>query len=619
MLTLSNISKGYAGKQLFQDASLVLNRGECLGLIGRNGHGKSTLLRLICGKEDLDQGQISVEKGCRIGILEQYFQFTGETTLAEAEKALPLLDGAYRETFKAEQVLEGLGFSEERRQQAPETLSGGYQIRLNLAKLLLSEPDILLLDEPTNYLDIVSVKWLETFLKEWKGGSIVISHNRSFIDSISSHIALIYRMGIRKLSGTTEKIYGRIAEEEEIHEKTRLHQAKERERQEEFIRKYRSKARQASRVQSRVKALERTEVIEKLETEKDLAFQFSYEAFSPKWILHAKELCFGYEEFPLFQDLSFSLGTNDRIGIIGANGKGKSTLLSLLYGALTPRSGSTEIHSLATVGYLGQSNIERLHPDKTVEELILEKESNHNRTRARTIAGCMLFSGDTAEKQSKVLSGGEKTRVHLGRIIAQPTNLLFLDEPTNHLDYYASQALLNALEDYVGAVVLVTHDEEFLRKIANRLIIFQQGGATLFEGGYTDFLHRGGWEEQRNTSLESASMKSSTIQSSTLNKKELRKQRSEILKEKGSVLKPLKSEMKKTEQTIEAHEQAISEEEQELIEITVNGFNDRAAKLSRSIASRRQQIEELFEALEQLESEIVEHEATFEEKLKAFN
>ena len=613
MLTLSNISKGYSGRPLFQEASLVLNRGECLGLIGRNGHGKSTLLKLICGKEDPDDGNISIEKGCRIGILEQYFHFTGATTLAEAEKALPLLDGAYRETFKAEKVLEGLGFSEEVRQQDPTSLSGGYQIRLNLAKLLLSEPDILLLDEPTNYLDIISVKWLESFLKQWKGASIVVSHNRAFIDSISSHIALIYRMGIRKLSGTTEKIYERIAEEEEIHEKTRLHQLKERERQEEFIRTYRSKARQATRVQSRIKALERTDVLEKLESEKDLAFQFSYADFTPKWILHAKEIGFGYGDIPLFKEISFSLGSRDRIGIIGANGKGKSTLLSLLYGALTPQQGKAEIHSLATVGYLGQSNIERLHPEKSVEELILEKEKDHNRTRARTIAGCMLFSGEAAEKQSKVLSGGEKTRVHLGRIIAQPTNLLFLDEPTNHLDFYASQALLEALEGYPGAVVLVTHDEEFLRKVATRLIIFQDEGASLFEGGYDDFLYRGGWEPS-----EAGGDSQPQSQRSSLSKKELRKQRSQILQEKGEALKPLKNEMRKTEQSIESHEQAIAEEERELIEITIDGFNDRAAKLSRSIAFRRQQVEELFETLEQLENTINEQEALFTERLKEY-
>ncbi|MCB0329252.1 MAG: ATP-binding cassette domain-containing protein [Bdellovibrionales bacterium] len=614
MLAITNLTKSFGGRPLFEEASLVVNRGERVGLIGRNGHGKSTLLRMISHQDTPDDGSIALEKDTKVGILEQYFEFKGQTTLKEAESALPLLEGAYRETFKAERILEGLGFDEKLRESPPKQLSGGFQIRLNLCKLLLSEPDLLLLDEPTNYLDIVSVRWLENFLLGWTGAAIVVSHDRTFIDKVSTHIALIYRRDIRKTTGTTEKLYERIAEEEAIHEKTRLNQQKEIDRQEAFIRTYRSKARQASRVQSRVKALERTDRIEKLESEEELQFDFAYQEFNPKWILHTKSLGFGYDEHPLFSDLTVSLGAKDRIAIIGQNGKGKSTLLSVLYGALAAQTGSAEVHSAASVGYLGQSNIERLHPDKTVEQVLLEVEKNSNRTRARTIAGCMLFSGESAEKEIKVLSGGEKTRVHLGRIIARPTNLLFLDEPTNHLDFYASQALLEALARYPGAVVLVTHDEEFLRKIASRLIVFKRGSARLFEGGYEDFLRREGWEEEGNTPLPSASNEYS--QQSTLGKKELRKLKANINQEKSDALKPLKKTLEKTEKAIEDHELAIKEEEAELLEITVSGFNDRAAELSRSISKRKGAIEELFETLESVTAELEEKEKSFQQKLQ---
>ncbi|MCI5066580.1 ATP-binding cassette domain-containing protein [bacterium] len=619
MLTISQLSKSYGTRSLFQEASLVVLRGERIGLIGRNGYGKSTLLRLISGKEHPDGGQISCEKEVRIGVLEQYFDFAGATTLQEAESALPLIDGAYRETFRAERILDGLGFSPELLARDPKQLSGGFQIRLNLCKLLLSEPDLLLLDEPTNYLDIVSVRWLEEFLMQWEGAAIVVSHDRSFIDKVSTHIALIYRESIRKSKGSTAQLYQQIEEEEAIHERTRQNQLKEREKTEQFIRTYRSKARQASRVQSRVKALERSEVLEQLESEQDLSFSFSHQPFVSKWMLHTHELAFGYEpDRLLFSDIQFSLAPTDRLAIIGPNGKGKSTLLSTLFGALTPTRGNVDLHTNAAVGYLGQSNIEQLHPEKTVEELILEVEADHNRTRARTLAGCMLFSGEAAEKQIKVLSGGEKTRVHLGRIIARPTNLLFLDEPTNHLDFYASQALLEALKNYPGAIVLVTHDEEFLSQIANRLIVFKRETATLFEGGYEDFLFREGWEEpegdgpSRLASPTNANQKEQPEKS--LSKKEKRKRKAELNEKRSSLLKPLKNKVTKTENAIEQHELHLKEEEEELYEITKSGFNDRAAELSRSIAHRREEIESLFETLESLSNELSEQEQILEEE-----
>lgn len=613
MLAISNLTKSFGNRILFNQASLTVNAGERIGLIGRNGHGKSTLLRIIDGKEAPDEGEINLQSDVRVGVLEQYFAFQGRSVLEEAESVLPLLEGAYRETFKAEKVLEGLGFDQEKRSLPPGKLSGGFQIRLNLCKLLLTEPELLLLDEPTNYLDIVSVRWLEEFLIDWKGAAILVSHDRSFIDRVSTHIALIYRSSIRKSEGSTHALYQRIAEEEEIHERTRKNQLKERERVEQFVRTYRSKARQASRVQSRVKALEKQEVLEKLETEEDLSFRFSYEPFTPKWIMNVKELAFGFGDTPLFSGLNFALASKDRLAVVGPNGMGKSSLLSVLTERRQPTSGSVEIHSSASIGFLGQSNLETLHPEKTVEELILEVEEQGNRTRARTIAGCMLFSGSEAEKKARVLSGGEKTRVHLGRIIARKTNLLFLDEPTNHLDFHSCQALLDALKSYSGAIVLVTHDEEFLEEAASRLIVFKGGNAALFEGGYQDFLRREGWEDDGTLST-SGSSKEAIEQRS---KKDLRREKARINQERSKVLKPLKRKIKEIEDAIEEHESCIKDEQQELIEITKEGFNDRAADLSRSLSKRKSEIEELFVSLEEVSNEISEAEENFAKQMSA--
>jgi len=610
MLTISDLKKQFGTRTLFDGASLVVNRGERIGLIGRNGYGKSTLLRIINGKEAADAGTIALDKEARAGVLEQYFDFKAESALKEAEQVLPLLEGSYRETYLAEQILEGLGFDKALRGKPPKQLSGGFQIRLNLAKLLLSDPDLLLLDEPTNYLDIISVRGLEQFLLDWKGAAIIISHDRTFIDKVSTHIALIHRKQIRKSSGTTAKLYERIEEEEEIHEKTRLNQLKERERQEQFIRTYRSKARQASRVQSRVKALEKMDVMEKLASEDELRFQFSYKKFTPKWILHVDELAFGYGEQPLFSELKFSVGAKDRIAIVGANGKGKSTLLAVLHGDLKAQTGSIQLHSSASVGFLGQSNVELLVGEATVEQSILEVEAQGNRTRARTIAGCMLFSGDDAEKEIRVLSGGEKTRVNLGRIIARETNLLFLDEPTNHLDYHASQALLEALDSYPGAVILVTHDEEFLRRIARKLIVFKDETATLFEGAYDDFLRREGWGKSQAEEKEQPKSKPN------YNKKELRRLKAEINRERTEAVGELRKEVSRLEDEIDMHEKAIATEEHELIEITKQGFNDRAAELSRSVAKRRYAIEQLFESLERKSAELEARDKYFVERLE---
>jgi ATP-binding cassette subfamily F protein 3 len=498
MLLVSNVSKSYSSQTLFEDVTFVLNRGERLGIIGRNGHGKSTLLRMILKQEEPDSGTITYPKEYLIGHLSQHLVFTESTILDEVCVTLPLLDGCWKETYKAEAMLHGLGFSEEDFLRAPSEFSGGYQIRLNLAKLLLSEPNLLLLDEPTNYLDIVSVRWLKRFLVTWPHEVVIVTHDRDFMDSVTTHTLAIHRGKAKKIEGATHKLYETLAEEEEIHEKTRVNDEKKRKDIEKYVERFRAKASKAKSVQSRVKLLNKMDVVEELSSIDDLDFKFSSVPFPGKWLMNCDGASFSYpeQEKPIIAPIDFAVGKNDRIAIIGPNGKGKTTLLNLLAGELTPCEGSITYNDNTRLGYFGQTNIDRLKHSRTVEEEIGSVDPQMSRTIVRSICGAMMFEGDLALKKVSVLSGGERSRVMLGKILVTPTNLLFLDEPTNHLDMQSIDALMDAIDSFPGAVLFVTHSEMILHRLANRLIVFDRNKINVFEGTYQDFLDRIGWEEE---------------------------------------------------------------------------------------------------------------------------
>ncbi len=498
MLLVSNISKSYSSQTLFEDVTFVLNRGERLGVVGRNGHGKSTILRMILRQEEPDSGTITYPKDYTVGHLSQHLTFTEDTILEEVCLALPLLDDCWKETYKAEAMLHGLGFSDEDFLRKPAEFSGGYQIRLNLAKLLLSEPNLLLLDEPTNYLDIVSVRWLKRFLLEWEREVILITHDREFMDSVSTHTLAIHRGRAKKIEGGTYKLYETIAEEEIVYEKTRLNDEKKRKDIEKYIERFRAKASKAKSVQSRVKLLDKMEVVDELGAIEDLDFEFSSVPFPGKWLLTCENLSFSYPNntVPTIPPITFSVGKEDRIGIIGPNGKGKTTLLNVLAGELPSREESITYNDNTRFGYFGQTNIDRLDHRRTVEEEVASVDPQKSRTIVRSICGAMMFEGDLALKKVSVLSGGERSRVMLGKILVTPTNLLFLDEPTNHLDMQSIDALMDAIDSFPGAVMFVTHSEMILHRIANRLIVFDRNTVSVFEGTYQDFLERVGWEEE---------------------------------------------------------------------------------------------------------------------------
>ena len=496
MIKIKDLSISFAGHQIFEDVNVTFNRGDKVGCIGRNGCGKSTFLKLILSQLEPDSGQVEIPKGYKIGHLAQHIKFTKNTVIDEVCSILPI-DREY-EGWKGEVILEGLGFSSEEIMKHPSEFSGGYQVKINLAKLLLDEPNMLLLDEPTNYLDIHSVRWLKKFLQDWESELILITHDRSFMDDIINSTLIIHRGSFKKTPGNTKNVREKIAAEEEIYEKTRVNEDKKREKTQAWIDRFGAKASMASRAQSKIKMLDKQEVKEKLEHVATLDFKFSYSEYNSKEnMVEVNKIEFGYEGGEtLIKDLSFKIGLHDKICIIGKNGKGKSTLLKLINGDLTPKSGSASIYNKTQVGYFGQMNIDRLDPTLSIYEEMQKYVPDIGQTAVRRVCGNMMFSGTLSNKLIKILSGGEKSRVMLGKILLKPANLLLLDEPTNHLDMESCDALLEAIQKFEGSVLMVTHDEHFLREVANKLIIFDNDKTFLFEGSYDDFLEKIGWSDE---------------------------------------------------------------------------------------------------------------------------
>jgi ATP-binding cassette subfamily F protein 3 len=597
MIQLSNIKKSYGPQTLFENLTFQLGSKERVGLLGRNGSGKTTLFRLILKEEDPDSGFISIPKGYRIATLSQHIQFTEPTLLAEAALGLP--EELRYQTYLAEKILSGLGFETSDFENSPQVFSGGYQLRILLAKALVGEPNLLLLDEPTNYLDIVSIRWLTQFLKEFKGEAIIISHDRSFIDSACTHVMGIHRQKIKKIAGQSQKYYDLLATESEVFEKTQDNKERRIKELEAFVERFRAKASKATQAQSKMKMIEKLGPVETLQNEKSMGFRFNYRDTPAKRLLAIENLSFEYEERkPLIRHFSLEIKQGDRLAIIGKNGRGKSTLLNLIAHEINPNLGKVIRHPETLIGHFGQMNINRLDMENTVVEEITNANQMLSNTQIRSICGALLFSGDLAEKSIKVLSGGERSRVTLGKIVANGTNLLLLDEPTNHLDMDSIEVLQEKIEEYPGAVVLVTHSEMLLNHLAKRLIVFQSGEIRVFEGSYAEFLDQVGWEEEL---LAKPRKNRSQPQ---LTKKELKAQRSRLIQEKAKMLGPLQKKFKKTEEDIEQWEKRKTELQGTIAEAAALGKVFLLKDQSEELKTIELCIEKAFETLERLEAEI---------------
>ncbi len=499
MIQLDDVHLSFSGEPLFENVSFSLQKGERWGFVGRNGSGKSTLFRLIIGEIEPDRGTISIPNDYRIGYLRQHIRFTQPTLLEEAALGLP--DAEADHLYKAEKILFGLGFVERDLDKSPSAFSGGYHLRLHLAKVLVSNPDCLLLDEPTNYLDILAIRWLEKFLKNWRGEFILISHDREFMDAVSTHTIGIHRDKVRKIRGSSLDFFEQILLEEEVHEKTRIKTEKKKAHMKSFVERFGAKATKAGQAQSRLKMLEREPILEQLNALAHLSFHFREAPFPGRKMLDMENVRFSYTDAHLIQGVSIEFEKRQRIAIIGKNGRGKSTLLRLMAGDLVPDKGSISLSENTRIGFFGQTHIDRLNPEHRVEEEIALANPKLNMTEIKGIAGTMLFGGDRSMKKVSVLSGGEKSRVLLGKILAKPCNLLLLDEPTHHLDIESVEALIDALEDFSGTVVIVTHSELILRRLKlDQILLCEEKKQTHFLGNYDLFLEKIGWEEEKKES-----------------------------------------------------------------------------------------------------------------------
>jgi len=616
MIHVENLTKSYGSEVLFDSVSFKLNPKEKIGLLGRNGHGKTTLFRLITGKASPDSGTIIIPKYYRIGYVHQELEFTKNTVLSEGMSGLR--ENEKDQHWKVEEILSGLGFSKGDFKRHPDEFSGGFQVRLNLAKVLVSEPDLLLLDEPTNYLDITSIRWVERFLTRWTRELMLITHDRSLMDNVITHTLGIHRQKIRKFAGNTEKYYAQLAQDEEVYEKTRLNDERRRKEIKLFISRFRAKARLANLVQSRIKTLSKMEHKEKLERLKTLDFSFRYSPAPKKHVMSIQNISFSYDPIkPLISNFNFSAKARERICVVGKNGKGKTTLLKLMSGVLKPQNGEITLHPAVKQGYFEQSNVKNLDESRTIEEEILFSNPDVDRQQARNICGAMMFEGDSALKKVGVLSGGEKSRVILGKLLVTPLNLLLLDEPTNHLDMESCDAMLAAIDSFEGTVIMVTHNEMFLHALAERLIVFQNHGVDVFEGSYQQFLEKDGWSDETEASGACLDITDPNKESSLkLTKKEKRRIRSEFVAERSRVLKPLEQRILRIENSIVKQENELNELSTDLLTASQAGDGEKIATLSRTIHNCQSVIDNLFEELEQSTLVLEEQKTFFVKKLE---
>ncbi len=525
MIGISNLSKAFGPQSLFEGVSLQLNAGSRYGLVGANGSGKTTFLKILTGDEPASGGELTFPKNARIGVLRQdrfesddqiiidvammgdahvYQALKEQDSLAESEQPDPHRIGEIDEILRAQdgytlesraaQILVGLGIEEHQLRLPLRTLSGGYKLRVLLAQTLVSRPDALFLDEPTNHLDILSIRWLEKFLIGFKGCAVVISHDQRFLDNIATHILDVDYATVVPYTGNysafvEQKVATRQRKETEIARVEKTIAEKK-----AFVERFKAKATKARQAQSRVKQIEKIEV-EKLAPSSRRYPKFRFETTRPsgKDVLEVVALSKAYGDKPVLQGAEFSVRRGERVAVIGANGLGKSTLLKILTDNLQQDSGAVNWGHETHVGYFAQDHKDQLtDPNQITLDYLWDTCPQEGTGFVRGILGRLLFSGDEVEKKLSALSGGEATRLVMSRLMVQKPNVLVLDEPTNHLDLESIEALVEALDAYEGTLLFVSHDRWFVQRLATRIIEIKKDGLNDFSGSYEEYLERQG-------------------------------------------------------------------------------------------------------------------------------
>lgn len=522
MVTLSEVSKAYGGKTLYTGATLTLTRGDRVGLVGPNGAGKTTLFNLILGREEADEGKVLVERNTRIGHLPQESAPVGDETVLELATAVSEeyarlrkqviaieaghhdhVDwnddvhsrfndlGGFQLEAKAKQILQGLGFRETDFDRPARQLSGGWVMRAHLARLLVWEPDVLMLDEPTNHLDLETVLWFQEYLSHYPGAILVISHDREFLNFLVDSIVEIRLGRLFRYRGN----YDSFLEQREANEAQLLaaykNQQREIARLQEFADRFRAKNSKASQAQAKLKQIARMDKIEApTGPEATVDFRFPQPERSGLKTITLKGVHHAYGENVIYRGVDFQAERGQRIVLVGPNGAGKSTLLKLIAGVLPVQQGERIPGHNVKLGYFSQYRGDTLRPELTVLEEALDTPQRVTETFVRSVLGCFLFRGDDVFKKVSVLSGGEKSRLALVKLLLDPPNLLLLDEPTTHLDLSSVDALLGALEEYTGTIIFISHDVYFIKQLANHVVHVHAGTLTHYGGGYQYYLDK---------------------------------------------------------------------------------------------------------------------------------
>ena len=598
MISLDNLTVSYGGWTLFDGISFLINEKDRIGLVGKNGAGKTTLLRIITGEQQPSEGAVTINGECSIGYLPQQMRVADTTTLkAEAEKAFDevlrleaeiasltaeiaertdyeseeyeallhrlndaqdryhILGGDTREA-DIEKTLLGLGFKRTDFDRATSEFSGGWRMRIELAKLLLRRPSIFLLDEPTNHLDIESIQWLEEYLKNYNGAVLLISHDRAFLDNVTTRTVELSLGQIYDYKVPYSKFVELRAERRAQQQAAYENQQRMIEKTEEFIEKFRYKPTKSNQVQSRIKQLERLERIEV--EEEDLAtlnIKFPPAPRSGQIVAEVKEVGKAFGEKRIFSDFTFTLERGQKIALVGRNGEGKTTMARMLLGELEQSEGTIKLGANVNIGYYAQNQDDLMDGEFTVFDTLDRVAVGDIRTRLRDILGAFLFRGEDIDKKVKVLSGGERSRLAMARLMLEPYNLLILDEPTNHMDMRSKDILKRAIQKYDGTVVVVSHDRDFLDGIVDRVYEFRDGGVKEYLGGIYYFLEKRKVESLQEIERKAAPTANATKESSTGKLSyEQRKEQEKLLRKLRKAVETIEEELAKIEAQIASYD-----------------------------------------------------------------
>lgn len=656
MLQLDSVSLWFGERPLFREISTTINPGERIGLVGPNGAGKSTLLKIIAGEQQADSGQIKMSKTATVGYLPQdgvnpdpsltlyeevegVFQELIQLRQEHEEMRLKMeqLDsgspeyhqaverfgqlqhqledsGAYTLRTGIERILSGLGFAESDLSRSTTEFSGGWLMRIALGKLLLQNPSYLLLDEPTNHLDIESLQWIEGFLKSYEGAVIIVSHDKAFLNSVTTRTLALNRGHLLDYSGNYSFYEQKYAQEQELLKKQFENQQKEIRQTREFIDRFRYKATKARQVQSRIKQLEKMEQIEIDESQEEITFQFPQPERSGQTVIRVEDLVKRYDSHTVFDGISYEVERGDKIAVVGPNGAGKSTFIRILSGMEPYQKGSIETGYNVTTGYFAQHQADELNPALTILEEMKTAGTNASETRLRTILGCFLFTNDDVFKKIGVLSGGEKSRVALAKMLLNPGNFLIFDEPTNHLDMQSKQILQQALEQFQGALMIVSHDRDFLDPIVHKTLEVQPGYIKTWLGNVSYYLQKKSEDSDSETDVTRQAEPSDQV----LSRKEQRRLEAEKRNALSKKIKPLKNRLDKAEKDIELKEQRKSEIEQLMADPGFYDDSDRVKEVSLEYETLKSDLAELLNKWEELAGRIEFAENEYEKQNPGF-